>query len=251
MTGIYSPEGTIDKDALWEKYSYLVRCEALKLQARLPGGVELDDLIQAGAIAMFNAIDQFDPRKGVKLSTYLSQRVRWAFIDELREYDWAPRSVRRNMREVTSAIIRVEQRLGRAATEADIATEMGLPVQEYQQILADTNTSQVYSLDELRESLLDNIGLAELQEWQQEQFDPLNDALLGDVTRRISREIRQLPEREQMLLNLYYQQELNMKEVGILLGVTETRVSQLHSQTIKRLRARLEQADNEDVNQLR
>lgn len=237
MNGIYSPEGTIQKEQLWAKYGYLVRYEALKMQSKLSSSVDIDDLIQAGAIALLDSIDQFDPKKGVKLQVYLAQRLRWAFMDELREHDWVPRRVRRQSREVSAAIARVEQSKGGAAGEADVAAEMGISVQQYQQILNETNTSLLCSLDELQDLLADGL---ELSEMEQDHLDPINDALLGDLTKQISCEIRALPEREQMLLNLYYQQELNMKEVGILLGITETRVSQLHSQTIKRLRARLE-----------
>lgn len=237
MNGLYSPDGSIQKDQLWTKYGYLVRYEALKMQSKLSSSVDIDDLIQAGAIALLDAIEQFDPKKGVKLTVYIAQRLRWAFMDELREHDWVPRRVRRKTREVSSAIMRVEQRAGGVATESDIAAELGMSLQEYQQVLSDTNTSMLCSLDELQELLADGV---ELSEMEQDHLDPLNDILLGDLTKQISKEIRELPEREQMLLNLYYQQELNMKEVGSLLGITETRVSQLHSQTIKRLRARLE-----------
>ncbi|MCL6744358.1 RNA polymerase sigma factor FliA [Kosakonia sp. YIM B13605] len=237
MNGLYSPDGSIQKDQLWTKYGYLVRYEALKMQSKLSSSVDIDDLIQAGAIALLDAIEQFDPKKGVKLTVYIAQRLRWAFMDELREHDWVPRRVRRKTREVSSAIMRVEQRAGGVASESDIAAELGMSLQEYQQVLSDTNTSMLCSLDELQELLADGV---ELSEMEQDHLDPLNDILLGDLTKQISKEIRELPEREQMLLNLYYQQELNMKEVGSLLGITETRVSQLHSQTIKRLRARLE-----------
>ncbi|MEN0586897.1 MULTISPECIES: RNA polymerase sigma factor FliA [unclassified Kosakonia] len=237
MNGLYSPDGLIKKDQLWTKYGYLVRYEALKMQSKLSSSVDIDDLIQAGAIALLDAIEQFDPKKGVKLTVYIAQRLRWAFMDELREHDWVPRRVRRKTREVSSAIMRVEQRAGGVASESDVAAELGMSLQEYQQVLSDTNTSMLCSLDELQELLADGV---ELSEMEQDHLDPLNDVLLGDLTKQISKEIRELPEREQMLLNLYYQQELNMKEVGSLLGITETRVSQLHSQTIKRLRARLE-----------
>jgi len=237
VNGLYSPDGLIQKDQLWTKYGYLVRYEALKMQSKLSSSVDIDDLIQAGAIALLDAIEQFDPKKGVKLTVYIAQRLRWAFMDELREHDWVPRRVRRKTREVSSAIMRVEQRAGGVASESDVAAELGMSLQEYQQVLSDTNTSMLCSLDELQELLADGV---ELSEMEQDHLDPLNDVLLGDLTKQISKEIRELPEREQMLLNLYYQQELNMKEVGSLLGITETRVSQLHSQTIKRLRARLE-----------
>jgi len=161
VNGIYSPEGTIQKEQLWAKYGYLVRYEALKMQSRLSASVEIDDLIQAGAIALLDAIDQFDPKKGVKLSVYIAQRLRWAFMDELREHAWVPRRVRRKTREVSSAMMRVEQRSGGAASESDVAAELGMTLQEYQQVLVDTNTSMLCSLDELQELLADGVEQAE------------------------------------------------------------------------------------------
>lgn len=237
MDGIYTAEGIVDKNALWLKYRYWVRREALNLQVKLPASVELDDLIQAGALGLLNAIDHFDPKKGIALSTYLSQRVRWALIDELRERDWVPRRVRSNSRQLSAAIRRIEQESGKPASEAEIAEEMGVSLAEYQSMLAESNNSMIYSLDELQEEYGDSF---EQPGSNHEALNPLNEALSSRLTSHISKEIKNLPEREQLLLNLYYQQELNMKEVGYILGITETRVSQLHSQTIKRLRARLD-----------
>ncbi|TGB62047.1 RNA polymerase sigma factor FliA [Escherichia sp. E4736] len=237
MKGLYNLAVTYNKSDLWAQFGGLVRHEALKLQARLPAGVELDDLMQAGAIAVMNAVDQFDPSMGVKLKVFLAQRVRWAFIDELRENDWAPRRIRRKSREVSAAIARVEQRTGNAATEQEVAAELEMSLQDYQTVLQETNSSLICSLDELME---DGVEGFELSEFQTDEENPLNDILRKDLMQKISEEIQKLPEREQFLLNLYYQQDLNMKEIGLLLSVTETRISQLHSQTIKRLRARLE-----------
>ncbi|MEM6051524.1 RNA polymerase sigma factor FliA [Erwinia sp. P7711] len=237
MDGIYTSEGVVDKNALWLKYRFWVRREALNLQAKLPASVELDDLIQAGAVGLLNAIDNFDPKKGIAMSTYISQRVRWALIDELRERDWVPRRVRSNSRRLTTAIQRVEQQSGQPATEMEVAQELGVSLEEYQSMLAENNNSMIYSLDELQEEYGDNF---EQPDSNHEALNPLNETLFSRLTTHISREIKNLPEREQTLLNLYYQQELNMKEVGYILGITETRVSQLHSQAIKRIRARLD-----------
>lgn len=237
MEGIYTSDGVVDKNALWLKYRYWVRREALNLQVKLPASVELDDLIQAGAVGLLNAIDNYDPKKGVALSTYITQRVRWALIDELRERDWVPRRVRSNSRRLSSAIQRLEQESGKAATEAEVAKELGVTLTEYQSMLAENNNSMIYSLDELQKEFGDHFEQAGSNH---EALNPLNEALFSRLTAQISREIENLPEREQTLLNLYYQQELNMKEVGYVLGITETRVSQLHSQAIKRLRARLD-----------
>lgn len=237
MSGIYNQGGVVDKKDLWEKYGQLVRHEALRLQVRLPASIDLDDLIQAGAIGLLGAVDDFDPKKGIALTTYISLRVRWALIDELRDRDWVPRRVRSNSREIAAVIQRLEQENSAAATELEIADAMGVTLQEYQQMLADTNTSQIVSLEDLLESHPDGFEGADPR---QAQSNPQNEVLVANLIDRISREIGALPEREQLLLNLYYQQELNMKEVGILLGLTGTRVSQLHSLAIKRLRARLD-----------
>lgn len=237
MNGIYTHDGVVQKDELWLKYRYLVRHEALRLQARLPACVELDDLIQAGAIGMLTAIDQFDPKKGIGMSTYVTQRVRWAMIDELRDRDWVPRRVRTNAREISAAIREIEQQTGGIASEGEVAAFMGISLEEYQQMLVDTNSSQFYSLEELQEESVSDV---EQPGAQHEMLNPLHELMKGKLAKQVSQLIKELPEREQVLLNLYYQQELNMKEVGIILGVTETRVSQLHSQAIKRIRARMD-----------
>ncbi|SFU20207.1 RNA polymerase, sigma 28 subunit, SigD/FliA/WhiG [Kosakonia arachidis] len=237
MDGIYTPEGIVDKSALWLKYRFWVRKEALNLQVKLPASVELDDLIQAGALGLLNAIDNFDPKKGIALSTYLTQRVRWALIDELRERDWVPRRVRNNSRQLSAAIRRIEQEAGKAASEAEIAEEMGVSLAEYHAMLAESNNSIIFSLDELQEEYGDSF---EQPDSSHEALDPLNETFFSRLVSQTSSEIKKLPEREQLLLSLYYQQELNMKEIGYILDITETRVSQLHSQAIKRLRARMD-----------
>lgn len=237
MDGIYTANGIIDKNAIWARYSGLVRKEVLRLQLRVPASVDVDDLIQAGAMGLLGAIDDFDPGKGIMLSQYITQRVRWALIDELRGRDWVPRRVRTNAREISAVISKAEQSLGRAVTEAEVADVMGITLSEYQQMLLDTNTSQIYSLDELQE---ENADYTEEPDERNEHLNPLNKLMMKTLLKQVSEAIGMLPEREQLLLNLYYQQELNMKEIGIILNLTETRISQLHSHAIKRLRARLD-----------
>lgn len=236
MNGLYSPEGTLNKTELWGKYGGLVKKEALRLQARLPASVELDDLIQAGSMGFLSAIDDYDASKGIVLASWIVQRVRWALMDELRQRDWVSRRVRSNAKEVAAVIRRLEQRLGRAATEAEIAREMKISLQEYQQILSDTNTSQICSLDELLELAGDSV---EIPDERHERLNPFNELSLKSVSEKIAEAVKGLPERERLLLSLYYQQELNMKEISIIFGITETRVSQLHSQAIKRLYAKI------------
>ncbi|MFG6653244.1 RNA polymerase sigma factor FliA [Scandinavium sp. M-37] len=237
MDGIYTAEGLEDKAALWSKFHSIVRQEALRLQKRLPASVELDDLIQAGAMGFLGAIENFDPKKGVTLSAWITQRVRWSLLDELRERDWVPRRVRTHTREISAIIQQIEQEKGREATESDIAERMGVSLKEFQQMLADNNSSQMYSMDELQENFAD---VWENNGEENAALNPVNDAIQQNLIENISEHIRLIPEREQRILQLYYQQDLNMKEIGLVLGITETRVSQLHSLAVKRLRSRMD-----------
>lgn len=239
MDGIYTAEGLEDKSVVWSKYHYLVRQEALRLHKRLPASVELDDLIQAGSIGFLSAVESFDPKKGVTLTAWITQRVKWALLDELRESDWVPRRVRTHTREIVAIIQQIEQEKGGEATEAEIAERMGVSLQEFQQMLADNNTSQMYSVDELQENYSDSW---ETSGDDHEQLNPLNDTIKENLMEQIAAHIQFIPEREQLLLQLYYLQDVNMKEIGLILGITETRVSQLHSLAVKRLRSRMESA---------
>lgn len=214
----------------------MVRHEALRLQVRLPASVELDDLLQAGGIDLLNAVERYDALQGTAFTTYAVQRIRGAMLDELRSRDWAPRSVRRNAREVASAMQQVEQRVGRPATEQEVAQVLDIGLVEYRQILLDTNNSQLFSYDEWREEHGESVE--PLLEGH-EDANPLKHLLEGNLRQRVIDAIEALPEREKMVLTLYYQEELNLKEIGAVLEVGESRVSQLHSQAIKRLRARL------------
>lgn len=237
MDCLYTADGLADKTALWSKYHYLVRQEALRLQKRLPASVELDDLIQAGAIGFLAAIDNFDPKKGVTLSAWIVQRVRWSLMDELRERDWVPRRVRTHTREISATIQKIEQEKGSAATEAEIAQRMGVTPEEFQGMLNDNNSSQICSIDELQEYYSDT--------WEtvceeNDLLNPLYETMQKNLMSEIAAHIRMIPEREQRILQLYYQEEFNMKEISLVLGITETRVSQLHSLAVKRLRSRMD-----------
>lgn len=235
MDVIYNHQGRLADDrGLWQQYAPIIRHEALRLQVRLPASVELEDLIQAGMIGLLAAIDSFDAAQGASFTTYARSRIRWGMLDELRERDWVPRSVRRNAREIAAAI----QRQGASASEQQIADELGVPLASYQTMLHETNCSQLFSLDELMAQEAQGTGPALPADTGQ---DPFKLLMAGGLRKRVKDEIGRLPEREQLLLNLYYQQELNLKEIGEVLGVGESRVSQLHSLAIKRLRARLQE----------
>ncbi|KMW74938.1 flagellar biosynthesis sigma factor [Photorhabdus luminescens subsp. luminescens] len=236
MSDLYTAEGVMDKNSLWKRYVPLVRHEALRLQVRLPACVELDDLLQAGGIGLLNAVERFDSLQGTAFTTYAVQRIRGAMLDELRSRDWAPRSVRRNAREVTQIIRKLEQDLGRPASEQEVAKELKIDLVEYRQILLDTNNSQLFSYDEWHEMHGESCEPV-IEEGH--ETNPLQQLLESDIRQRVIEAIDSLPEREKMVLTLYYQEELNLKEIGAVLEVGESRISQLHSQAIKRLRARL------------
>ncbi|WP_311065931.1 RNA polymerase sigma factor FliA [Halomonas sp. DWK9] len=233
---MYTAQGRIKQSELLTQYMPLVRRQALTLQVRLPASIELDDLIQAGMVGLLEALGRFDAAQGATFATFASQRIRGAMMDELRTRDWLPRSVRRSARAVDDAVRRLEQQLGRPPEEGEVARELEMPLSEYQQLLNDTNSGQLLPFEELvadgGEPAGDDAG--------NRLFDQLLDA---QQRQTLIDAIEALPEREKLLMALYYQEEMNLKEVGAVLGVTESRVSQLHSQAVSRLRARLHEHD--------
>ncbi|WNL42162.1 RNA polymerase sigma factor FliA [Halomonas sp. PAMB 3264] len=232
---MYTAKGRIQHSDMVNQHMPLVRRQALALQVRLPASIELDDLIQAGMVGLLEALGRFDAAQGASFATFASQRIRGAMVDELRTRDWLPRSVRRSARAMDESVRRLEQSLGRAPEESEIARDLDIPLDEYQQLLADTNSGHLLPFEELLEE-----GSEPLQESLNAPFEELLDGQQRDT---LIAAIEALPEREKLLMALYYQEELNLKEVGAVLGVTESRVSQLHSQAISRLRARLHEPD--------
>lgn len=227
---MYTAQGKLKQQYLVEQHLPLVRRQALNLRARLPASVELDDLIQAGTIGLLDAIRRFDPEQGVTLVTFATQRIRGAMLDELRSRDWVPRSIRRNARRLDVALRQLEQRLGRHPEEREIAAELGLSLEDYRQLLLDANGSHLLAIDEMGGDEVDARSAAP------HSPSPFAELVEGRDRERLIKAIDNLPEREKLLLALYYQEDLNLKEIGAVLGVSESRVCQLHSQAVARLR---------------
>lgn len=231
--GIYQQSGTTGAAQLIEEHAPLVKKIALHLMARLPASVQLEDLMQAGMIGLLEAAQRYSSTKGATFETYAGIRIRGAMVDEIRKGHWVPRSVHRNARRISQAIKAVEDRLGREAHDQEVAEELGMGLPEYHSYLSDSNSGRLFSLDELNES-------GELPIEEAETSDNPLDGLASDSFRRnLAHAIEALPEREKLVLSLYYQEELNLKEIGAVLGVSESRVSQIHSQAALRLRGRL------------
>lgn len=218
-----------------EDYASLVKRIAHHMMVRMPASVQVDDLIQAGMIGLLEAAQKYDGSKGASFETYAGIRIRGAIVDEMRRGDWVPRSVHRNARRVSEAISRVEARQGRDAEDSEVAAELGVDIREYHAMLRDANSSRLFSYEETFAEDASASFSAEASEFDNPQDNMARESLKVSL----SQAINQLPEREKMVLALYYDQELNLKEIGQILGVSESRVSQIHSQAASRLRARL------------
>ena len=234
---MYTAKGQLDVNSMLKQYSPLVRRLAHQMIAKLPANVEVDDLIQVGMIGLSDALSRFDVEQGVQFETFATQRIRGAMLDELRGSDYLSRGVRRQQREIENAVHKLEQRLGRPPAESEIAAEMGISLAEYQDLLGRVRGTQLVYLEDMtgddgERDFLDH-HVAE------EASNPL--AMLQDRRMReaLVAAIKNLPEREQYVMSMYYEHDMNLKEIAAVLGVTESRVCQLHSQCIARLRAKL------------
>ncbi len=230
---MYTAQGTLEKERLVTQYAPLVKRIAYHLMAKLPASVQVDDLVQNGMIGLLDALGRFEEGMGAQFETYAVQRIRGSMLDGLRENDWLPRGLRKEMRRVETAILKLEHENGRQPSEGELAVALDMTLSDYQRLLLDARGHQLVYLEDLSgddDDYLDHHASGV-------SLDPLAILEESDMRASLVGAIANLPEREKMMMALYYEQDLNLREIGAVMGVTESRVCQLHSQAVARLRA--------------
>lgn len=233
---MYNAAGQIDRDQLVERFAPLVKRIAYHLMARLPSSVQVDDLVQNGMMGLLEAIGRFESGMGAQFETYAAQRIRGAMLDGLRENDWLSRNLRRDYRRIEAAIAKLEQEHGRPPSENELAVALGMSLAEYQKMLQDARGHQLISFEDLVDDGDEDYLERHLADGSMEPSKLLEEEGLH---RLLVQGIEMLPERERLMMALYYEQDLNLREIGEIMGVTESRVCQLHSQAVARLRVRI------------
>ncbi|SDP93447.1 RNA polymerase sigma factor for flagellar operon FliA [Rhodoferax sp. OV413] len=235
---MYTAKGHLDREHMIRQYVPLVRRLAHHMIAKLPPNIELDDLIQVGMIGLSEALTRYEVAQGVQFETFATQRIRGAMIDELREGDWMSRGSRKSQKEIERAVQRLEQKLGRSPLESEIAAELEMDLADYQELLGKVRGTQLVYLEDMTGGSDEESSFLD-RHIADESADPVH--LLRDHRLRASlvEAIKTLPEREQYIMSMYYENDLNLKEIAAVLEITESRVCQLHSQSIARLRAKM------------
>ena len=222
------------KEDLVEQYAPLVKRIAYHLKSRLPGHIQLDDLIQSGMIGLLEAAANYDAEHGASFKTYSSIRIRGAMLDEMRKNDWTPRSVHRNSRRVAEVVRQIECKKGREAKDVEIAAALEMDLDEYNRILCDSRGHKILSFEEIglgEESIVENMP--------NPQTSVLDSVQKDNLSTLVTHIIDSLPKRERMVMALYYDEELNLREIGAVIGVSESRVCQIHAQAVIRIQSRL------------
>ncbi len=227
------------KDRIVLEHTTLISYIVSRIAVRLPSHVDLEDLYNTGVIGLMDAVDKYDPDKDCKFKTYAEFRIRGAILDQLRSLDWVPRSIRQKSRRVEQAYNEAEKRLGRQASDSEIAEALGIDLNDFHALLSQTRGISIVNMDDLRaQSDSDHPApSANLEDVNAE--DPFTTLKTRELTQALGTGIEALPEKERLVVSLYYYEDLNLKEIGHILGITESRVCQIHSKAVGRLRARL------------
>jgi RNA polymerase sigma factor for flagellar operon FliA len=234
----YTAKGQLDRNALIKQYQPLVRKLAHHMMVKLPANVQVDDLIQVGLIGLSEALSRYEAAQGVQFETFATQRIRGAMLDELRENDWMSRGSRKSQKEIEQALRRLEHQLGRSPLESEIAEELGMTLTDYQTLLGKVRGTQLVYLEDMARGHEDDDSFLDRHVGDSEA-DPVNMLRDHRLREALVAAIKNLPEREQYIMSMYYEQDMNLKEIATVLDVTESRICQLHSQSIARLRAKM------------
>ncbi len=229
------------KEALILKYAPLVKCVAGRIGIYFGGNVEYDDLVSYGIFGLIDAIEKFDLDKGVKFETYASLRIRGAIIDSVRNLDWIPRSLRQKSKDLEKIYSDLEHELGRSATDEDVAKKLGVSSEEFGKMLNDINISSLVSLDEFMEQNYDH-GVSPKE--TSKEMQPEGYVEKVELKNILGKSIDLLPEKERLVISLYYYEDLTLKEISVIMNVSESRISQLHTKAILRLRGKLSRQQN-------
>jgi len=231
---MYVSNPEIEREDLVSKHAALVKRIAYHLMSRLPPSVQADDLIQAGMIGLLEASRNYDASQGASFETYAGIRIRGAMLDEIRRTDWTPRSVHRKARQVAEAVRAIENAEGRDARDVEVAQKLGIALNDYHRILQDATGCRVFSIDDAGAN-----GDEPQPSSDANRNEPLDSLHTADFKAALAESIANLPERERLVMAMYYDEELNLREIGEVLGVSESRVCQIHGQALIRLRARM------------
>ncbi|PIE70208.1 MAG: RNA polymerase subunit sigma-28 [Deltaproteobacteria bacterium] len=222
------------------QYAYLVRQIASRMAARIPPSVSLDELISAGSLGLIDAVDKFNPAKAVDFKTYAQYRIKGAILDELRSMDWYSRSMRKRMQDIEKAVHQVEGRLNRPATEQEIADALKLSMAEYHKLLGDIHNAALLSMDAaIRNEENGETGIRTFQAQMKSADKPEENVLFNELRDELAAAIRRLNEKEQLVISLYYYEDLTLKQIGEVLGLTESRICQIHTMAIVRMKTRM------------
>jgi RNA polymerase sigma factor for flagellar operon FliA len=234
--GVELPVDQLPQQDLVLKHADLVKRIAYHLVSRMPPNVEVDDLIQAGMLGLLDAAKHYSATKGANFETYAGIRIRGAMLDEVRKSDWTPRSVHRNMREIADVVRKLENEKGHDATPSEIAAALGVSIEEYHKLVQDAASCRLFSFDQMGASDDESSPADHARDEGPGPFDNIRDSGFRDA---LANAIGLLPEREKLVLSLYYDEDMNLREIGEVLEVSESRVCQIHGQALVRLRARL------------
>lgn len=235
---MYTAKGHLNRNDMIKQYQPLVRRLAHHMVAKLPANIQVDDLIQVGLIGLSEALTRYEAAQGVQFETFATQRIRGAMLDELRDNDWMSRGSRKNQKEIEQALRRLEHKLGRTPLESEIATDLGMSLSDYQELLGKVQGTQLVYIEDMTRNGDDDDSFLDRHVGDNEA-DPINMLRDQRLRQALVAAIKGLPEREQFIMSMYYEKDMNLKEIAAVLDVTESRICQLHSQSIARLRAKM------------